>query len=488
MIVNTARLLFALFAAACLLPFPIAAAEDRLPAEVAAALKAAAIPPSAVAVEVHEAGSPRTSLTFNATRAMNPASTMKLVTTFAALELLGPNFQWKTQTWTTGALNGDTLEGDLLLKGGGDPKLTLENLWLLARALRARGLRQIRGDIVFDRSYFESGAHDPARFDTEPLRPYNVGPDALLVNFKAIRFGFIPNPERGIALVVPEPKPAQLELLQSVRLAEGPCGDWRARLKADFQSNANSARIVFSGLYPTACGEQTWNVALLSHPNYVYGVFRQIWEELGGTLSGGWRDGAIPSTARLVYTLDSASLAEIVRDINKYSNNVMARQLYLTLSAEVLKAPASNERSAQVIKSWLAQKKLDSAELVLENGSGLSRQERISAVSLARILDAAFRSAVMPELIASLPLVAYDGTMKRRLKFDSVAGQAHIKTGSLSDVRSIAGYVLDRMGRRQVVVFFINHPNAGAGQAAQDALLRWVYEHNERNDGRISER
>ena len=483
MIVTPARLLIALLAAVCALPHHASAADDRLPAEVAAALKAAAIPVSAVAVEVHEAGTQRTSLTVNATRAMNPASTMKLVTTFAALELLGPNFLWKTQAWTTGTLSGDVLEGDLLLKGSGDPKLTLENLWLLARALRARGLRQIRGDIVFDRSYFESGAHDPARFDAEPLRPYNVGPDALLVNFKAIRFGFVPSPERGVALVIAEPKPAQIELVQSVRLADGPCGDWRARLKADFQSTASSARIVFSGLYPSACGEQHWHVALLSHPNYVYGVFRQIWEELGGTLSGSWRDGAIAPTARLVYTLDSSSLAEIVRDINKYSNNVMARQLFLTLSAEMLKLPGSNERSAQVIQSWLAQKKLDSAELVLENGSGLSRQERISAVGLARVLDTAFRSAVMPELMASLPLVASDGTMKRRLKFDSIAGQAHIKTGSLSDVRSIAGYVLDRMGRRQVVVFFINHPNANAGQAAQDALLRWVYERNSDRNG-----
>ena len=460
-----------------------AAADDNLPAEVASALKAAAIPLTAVAAQVQEAGTQRPALAFNATRPMNPASTMKLVTTFAALELLGPNFLWKTQAWTSGSLSGDVLEGDLLLKGSGDPKLTLENLWLLARALRARGLRQIRGDIVFDRSYFESGAHDPARFDAEPLRPYNVVPDALLVNFKTIRFSFVPNAERGAALVLPEPKPAQIELVQSVRLTDGPCGDWRARLKADFQSSASSARIVFSGLYPSACGEQHWHVALLSHPNYVYGVFRQIWEELGGTISGNWRDGSVPGTARLLYTLDSSSLSEIVRDINKYSNNVMARQLYLTLSAEILKMPANNERSAQVIKSWLAQRKLDSAELVLENGSGLSRQERISAANLAHVLDAAFRSAVMPELMASLPLVAYDGTMKRRLKFDSVAGQAHIKTGSLSDVRSIAGYVLDRMGRRQVVVFFINHPNANAGQAAQDALLRWVYERNGERTG-----
>ncbi len=463
-----------------------AVADDAPPPEVVAALKSAGIPLSAVAIQVQPvqngaAHLPR--LAVNAARAMNPASTMKLVTSFAALELLGPTFTWKTQAFITGTLNGDTLEGDLILKGGGDPKLTIENFWLLARGLRARGLRHIRGNLILDRSYFETGEHDPSRFDAEPLRPYNVGPDALLVNFKSVIFTFVPNIERGTAQVITEPRLPQLELVQSVRLSDGPCNDWRARLKADFQNTAGSARAVFSGFYPASCGEKTWPVALLSHPNYIEGVFRQVWEDMGGTLGGTARDGATPAGARLVHLQESPSLAEVVRDINKYSNNVMARQMFLTLSAEVLKQPGSNERSAQVVKSWLAQRGLDLPELVLENGSGLSRIERISAGGMARVLDAAFASAVMPELMASLPVVAQDGTMRRRLKTDGIAGQAHIKTGSLSDVRTIAGYVLDRAGQRNIVVFIINHPNAVAGQAAQDALLRWVYAADGSNGG-----
>ena len=217
-------------------------------------------------------------------------------------------------------------------------------------------------------------------------------------------------------------------------------------------------------------------MALLSHQEYVAGVFRKLWEDMGGSLRGRIREGTVPPAARLIATQDSTSLAEIVRDINKYSNNVMARQLYLTLSAELMGTPGRTDKSAAVIRGWLEQKQLAMPELVLENGSGLSREERISAGSLARMLVAAFRSPVMPELLASLPLVAYDGTMRRRLKFESIAGQAHIKTGSLTGVRSVAGYVLDRSGRRKAVVFIINHPNAAAGQGAQDALLRWAYE------------
>ena len=168
-------------------------ADDRLPPDVAASLKAAGIPLSAVGIVVQEVGVTRPSLALNATRAMNPASTMKLVTSFAALELLGPNFMWRPEAWASGSMSGDALEGDLILKGGADPKLTIENLWLFARALRARGLREIRGDLVLDRSYFDAAEHDPSRFDAEPQRPYNVGPDALLINFKAVRFGFSPH-------------------------------------------------------------------------------------------------------------------------------------------------------------------------------------------------------------------------------------------------------------------------------------------------------
>jgi D-alanyl-D-alanine carboxypeptidase/D-alanyl-D-alanine-endopeptidase (penicillin-binding protein 4) len=141
-----------------------------------------------------------------------------------------------------------------------------------------------------------------------------------------------------------------------------------------------------------------------------------------------------------------------------------------------MKQPGRYDRSSRAVQSWLQARGLDIPELVIENGSGLSRSDRISAGSLGRLLIAAYRSSVMPEFIASMPLVAYDGTLRKRMKFDSVAGQAHIKTGSLGDVRSIAGYVLDRTGRRVAVVFIVNHANAGAGQAAQDAVLKWVYE------------
>ena len=467
------------FAVRVLLLFQTAATiacAQALPPAVEQALKRAQIPLSATAAFVQEVDGDRPLLAHNAALAMNPASTMKLVTTYAALELLGPAYTWKTEAYASAGLQGDALAGNLILKGYGDPKLTLENFWLLLRKLRALGVREIRGDLVLDRSYFEAAEYDPAKFDAEPLRAYNVGPDALLLNFKAMRFQFVPDAQRKTVIVIAEPKPAGLAFTAAVRATEDSCGDWRARLKADFQSNGASAKASFTGSMPASCGERYWNASLLAQPDYVYGVFRQLWEELGGTIAGGWKDGAVPANAKLLAASESASNAELVRDINKFSNNVMARQLFLTLSAELLKLPGRSDRSAQVVQSWLAQKGLDFPELVLENGAGLSRQERISARNMGRLLLDAWRSAVMPELVSSLPLVAYDGTMRRRLRFESIAGQAHIKTGSLADARTLAGFVLDKTGRRHAVVLFINHTNAAAGQAAQDALLQWVYE------------
>ncbi len=462
---------------AAALTAPAGRAAEVLPPPIAAALARAGIPQSAVALVVQEVDASKPALSFNAGQPLNPASVMKLVTTFAALELLGPTFTWRTEAYLAGPLAGDVLDGDLVLKGYGDPRLTIEHFWLLVRSLRARGLREIRGDLVLDRAFFETSDHDPARFDGEPLRPYNVGADALLVNYKTVRFQFVPDPATKAVAIVPEPRLAQLEVANAVRAADGACGDWRAALKLDLQPrNGGGARAGFSGSMPASCGERTWNVALFTHREYVYGVFRQLWEELGGTLRGRVRDGAAPALARPFAVYESPSAAEVVRDMNKFSNNVMARQVFLTLSAETLKLPGRYDRSAHVVQSWLAGRGLEMPELVIENGSGLSRADRISAGGLARMLVAAYRSSVMPEFIASMPLVAYDGTLRKRMKFESVAGQAHVKTGSLSDVRSIAGYVLDRNARRLAVVFIVNHANAGAGQAAQDAVLRWAYE------------
>jgi D-alanyl-D-alanine carboxypeptidase/D-alanyl-D-alanine-endopeptidase (penicillin-binding protein 4) len=442
------------------------AAWGELPRTVLQALKTGGIPPHAVGAVVQELGTARPTLVHEAQDTMNPASVMKLVTTYAALELLGPAFRWKTEAFLDG--------NDVVLKGYGDPKLNYESFWMLLRNLRSRGLGDIRGDLVLDRSYFGQVAE--ARIDDDSFRPYNVTPDALLVNFKSLRFNFAP--VDSTVRVFAEPALPGLEVVNTLKLAEGGCPEgkaFRSLIQADFRSKP--PRASFTGAYPLSCGEKELNVALYEPQDYVAAMVKQLWAEMGGSWAGVVRQGSASPNAKLVYLHESEPLAEIVRDINKFSNNVMARQLYLTLAAEMGGPPARPELALAAIRQLFVSRNIKAPELVIENGSGLSRVERASAGTIAAVLHAAWRSSVMPEFVSSLPVVAADGTMKKRLLNAGVAGHAHIKTGLLQDVRSIAGYVLDKNGRRHLVVMIINHPRASSeGEPALNAMLESVYE------------
>jgi D-alanyl-D-alanine carboxypeptidase/D-alanyl-D-alanine-endopeptidase (penicillin-binding protein 4) len=458
---------------ALLLALP--AMAESLPPSVARALKQAGIPPAAAGIYVREAGAPRPALALNAGEPMNPASVMKLLTTYAALELLGPAYTWRTEVYGTDALRGDTLEGDLVIKGYGDPKLNLENFWLLTRRLRLTGLRDIRGDLVLDASYFAVAGGDPGAFDKRPFRAYNVPPEALLVNYRVINLTLAPDPERRGVRVTADPVPAPLHLVNNLRLTQAPCDDWRGELKADIRPGPEPALVALNGSYSANCGEKSYLLALFDSERYAHGLFRELWSQQGGSFEGGVRQGEVPAGARLLLTHTSPPLTEVVRDVNKFSNNVMARQLFLALGAEYSGPPATLEKSRAALQQWLQGKGLRFPELVMENGSGLSRTERISAAHLGELLLSAFASPVMPEFMASLPVSGVDGTMKKRMNGSGIAGQAHIKTGLLEGVRTMAGYVLDARGRRVVVVALVNHPNAGAAEPVLDALLEWVY-------------
>lgn len=449
----------------------LAQAADRLPPPVAQALQAAGIPTAHVAVVVQEPGKHFTHLNVNAAQPMNPASVMKLLTTYAGLEILGPAYTWRTELRTRAMPMNGVLAGDIYLRGSGDPRLSLEQFWLLLRQLRAQGVREIRGDLVLDRSALQVVAADTP-FDDQPMRPYNVQPDALLLNWKALRLQLDILADTATVRVRSEPMPANLDIANRLLISNEACGEWRERLRAEvLPLSGERFQLVLNGVYPRSCGEQTWNVGVLDHPHYVAGVFRELWEELGGSFRGTVRDGIAPPDASVLAAIDSPPLSELIRDINKFSNNVMARQLFLTLGGRG--APEADA----AVRAWLARRNLSMPELVLENGAGLSRRERISAISLTRLLDTAWESALMPEFVASLPIAAMDGTMKKRLRDSAAAGQAHLKTGTLDGVKTLAGYVRNKNGKWQIVVFLINHANAAAGQAAQDALVQWVSEH-----------
>ena len=453
--------------AALIASFPLLAMAVELPSTVTAALRDAGIPLSSVGIIVQRVDAPAALIRHNAQQAMNPASVMKLVTTYAALELLGPAHTWKTEALSDAALVNGELQGNLYLRGSGDPRLTLEAFGMLLRQLHNRGIRRINGDVVLDRSAFSLPPHDPARFDNEPLRPYNVGPDALLVNLKSLQLTLLPDPAQRTVRIITETPDEGVEFGNRLTLVDEACGDWREKLRVSVQGEA----IELAGKFPASCGEKALYLAPWPADVQLGRLFRALWRELGGTLQGKVREGTVPRAAGRLAVHESPPLPAIIRDVNKYSNNVMARQIFLSLDAE---RPATTEGAQRRVLAWLVEKGLRQTEVRLDNGSGLSRHERISAEGLSQLLLAAWRSPVMPELMSSLPLAGIDGTLKNRLGERATQGRAHLKTGYLEGARALAGYVLDASGQRWVFVFLVNDPKSLQGKAAMDALLSWL--------------
>ena len=446
----------------------LAQARAQLPEQVSRALKQAGIPESHVGVVVQDIDAPVPLIAHGEQRALNPASVMKLVTTLAALDLLGPAHTFQTRVLTEGEIRNDVLDGNLVLQGGGDPSLTLERFWLLLRELRAKGLREIRGELVVDGGYYSPPPPD-APFDAYPLRPYNTAPAALVVNFNVLSL-WLGLGNGGVNARL-EPSVTSPVLVNQLQTGAGACNGWRDQ----FTPRLEDGRLILPGRYPVSCGEQGMTLNLLAPEATAYAYFRPLWRELGGVPPVLVQSRPARPEAQSLLVFESAPLSQLVRDTNKYSNNLMAKMLFLNLGAERFGPPATQEKGNRAIQAWLRENALELPELVLDNGAGLSRSARISAASLARLMIWAADRPAYYEFAASLPAAGLEGTQKKRLDEGStLTGRAWLKTGTLDNARSLAGYVLGPDGHRRVLVFLINDPKAAAAGKAQEALLEWA--------------
>lgn len=443
------------------------AALAELPSPVSAALQLTGIPDTHVGLVIQEVGAPEPRLAHGEGRSFNPASVMKLLTTLAALDGIGPAHTWQTAVLAAGEVREGRLLGDLILRGGGDPGLTLERFWLLLREIRARGILHIQGDVILDNGLYAIEPADPGAFDQEPLRAYNAQPAALLINHNALSLRLRPH----AATLEGQLDPPALKLdLAAQAVSQARCGDWQEDLR--FTRQGDTLRV--EGRFPDGCGErQTW-LNLLGPDENTAAVFLSLWRELGGSVGGQVRPGSSPEDARPVLEFASQPLGRLVADVNEYSNNVMAKMLFLNLGAHRFGPPATWQKGRDAVRAWLADQGLKFPELVLENGSGLSRIERISAASLARLLNFAATRPAFHEFAASLPALGREGTLKNRLPDSAAAGRAWLKTGTLNGARNLAGYYLDETGRRHILVLLINHPRAPYGALVQDSLIGWA--------------
>jgi len=490
-----------------------------LPEPVARLMQAARIPDTAAGIVVLRGDT--VLLAHNPQQVMQPASTMKLFTAMTALEQLGPVFRGRTELRSSADVEQGVLRGDLIVRGGADADFNEDVLTHMLQALRNQGISTISGDVVLDRQLFQPARTDIGQppFDEYPWAYYNVVPDALLVNTNLLKLEL--RAVGGKLSILTMPDMENVAVRSDLRMTDATCAQWEQGWRTpDFVRSGDRIDVVLHGSFPRDC-VKTVNINVLDTHDYLARLVRATWRKLGGTLTGVVREATAPApllasttpanvdsdaaapvappapvpaaaaapATRLLAEHVSRALPEVLRDVNKNSDNTLARTLFLSLgSLEADPALGSrplppdglntttSARAEAAIRTWLQQHNIDSTGLVLDNGSGLSRLERATPAQLAGVLQAGLKSNWMPEFLSSLPIAATDGTMRRRLKDSPAAARARIKTGSLNGVIAIAGYVQDANNQPVVVVALLNDPRVagGAGRAVLDALIDWV--------------
>jgi D-alanyl-D-alanine carboxypeptidase/D-alanyl-D-alanine-endopeptidase (penicillin-binding protein 4) len=459
----------------------------QLPEPVSKLMAAAAIPEDAIGIVVMRGNT--SVLSHMAARPMQPASTMKLVTTLVGLEQLGPVFRGRTELRSSAEVVKGVLKGDLVLRGGADADMSGDELERMLQSLRNQGIKRIDGKLVIDRQLFNPTRTDVGipPFDESPEAYYNVIPDALLVNKNMLLLDMRSN-DKALQLSM-EPTLEKVSVMSNMTLIDADCAKWEDgwKLPEVVRERGGKLKVILNGSFPKNCARSN-SINVIDRQEYVDRLFRRKWREVGGEIRGATVEGGTPPESRLLAAHVSRNLPEVVRDINKPSDNTLARTVFLSLGSleadpllgsRPITGVATETtliRSDLAVRNWMRGHQIDDTGLVTENGSGLSRLEKISPQQMAGLLQAGLRSHWAPEFQASLPIVAVDGTMRKRLKDSPAASRARLKTGTLRNVVAVAGYVTDASGQQCVVVAMINSDNVkdGKGRAVLDALVDWV--------------
>lgn len=448
---------------------------QSLPASLQTAWQKTGLPESALSLVVQELDGPEL-ISINPNTPRNPASVMKLVTTWAALLGLGPEYRWRTglyaENFSVDAQG--SLKGPLYIKAAGDPVFSIEDLWSLLRNLRLRGVKNL-SEVVIDRSVFGSVSVDTYAFDGAGDRPYNASPDAMVVGLGAARLVFQPDKKNKQWIAFIDPPLPGVRIDNQLKWSNQQCPGVPA-VQTQVQPSGGGLTLVASGQAAGSCGEFSLYRLALKQPEFFEAVFRMLWRELGGTLARGFRAGQLPAHADLIVWHDSVPLGDVIRLVNKQSNNLMANHLLLSLGTLAVSKGAQNHHGASMAIRLLNNEGINTTGWEIDNGSGLSRTAAVTAAGLAGMLQSAWRSNLMPEFMSSMAISGVDGTVRRRMRDDGVRGQAHLKTGTLRDARALAGYVLGQSGRRYALVSIVNHAQSAAIRPFNDALIEWLAE------------
>ncbi|WP_206057551.1 D-alanyl-D-alanine carboxypeptidase/D-alanyl-D-alanine-endopeptidase [Nitrincola schmidtii] len=463
------------FCAMFLAVFFSSSVNAQLPESLRQAIQSQSLPADAMGIWVKPVDSAVPIVSHNADRLFNPASTIKVATTLAALLELGPAYTWPTSFRSTAPVENGVLRGDLIIRGTGDPGAVSEEHWRMLRDLqRMTGLRRIEGNVILDASYFMLPTEDPGAFDGQPYRAYNQLAYALHVNSNSIRFHIIP--EGNSIRIEAEPPLPGLKINNQLTRGNGNCDAWQRGIRYDVGRN----EVTFSGAYPVNCGNYELLRTAVAPDFNAAELFRLHWAQWGGEITGDIlsHQGAALNYSHTLMVHHSRPLADLIKVANKWSHNVMTRHMALSVGASRMGPPATLEKARVSLIEVLREAGVNTQGMFIDNGSGLSRVARISPNQLGQILQVGWDSPRRPEFISSLSISGIDGTTRRQYRNNAAAGQKHLKTGLLNQVSAITGYVRNRCNEDVMVVLLINHPEAhlGHGTRMQQTLMDWVYQ------------
>ncbi|MFH1262082.1 MAG: D-alanyl-D-alanine carboxypeptidase/D-alanyl-D-alanine-endopeptidase [Pseudomonadota bacterium] len=382
------------------------------------------LPPGRYGIEFRELRSGKLLFSDGAENLLNPASTIKVLTSAAALSKLGPDFRFKTLVSKSG--------NDLCLIGRGDPSLVDETMWLLVEEARRKGVQKIAGDLIADDSYFPATRDHGIEFEGDGERAFTAPIGALSTNFNSLTIHAEPTEIGQPPRLFLDPELPLFRLRNRARTAPNAV---KGDLSASIDRSGDSFVVTVGGKVSARTERMTIYRAVPDPAIYAAALFAEHFRRAGGTIAGKIRGGVCPATAAPLFEFSSKPLSHVVFDLNKFSNNFIAEMILRSIGDK-----PEPESGLRTMRDWLPAHGIPAPGVVVENGSGLSRKTRISARMIVEILRAASTDLkVAPEFLSSFGIAGIDGTLHRRFVGTPAESRLRAKSGSLSGVISLAG-------------------------------------------------
>jgi len=451
-------------------------ASEILPADISYLIQKNGFSKNELGIYIKETKSNKIVTALNIDKQMTPASVIKVYSAYSILLELGYDYRWSTNFYYTGGYNKGTV-GDLVVQAQGDPTLNSRDIPQIVKALKKKGIRRIKRNIVIDRSYFTVPKRDSSHFDKNIYSAYNAMPDALMFNEHTSKFTI--RPRKGRAEVNKQIPGNSYRVSNNIKIVNGSCRGTRAYPTISVDHSAATPILRLSGNLSSHCGKRYYTYVITKPYKEFYAALVNELRRQGISYNGKMRLYSVPKGSKKVYTHYSNTLEKIISTTSKKSNNVFARHLLLTLGAKIYGAPSNLNKGRRAVEHVLNRYRLvNSSKTCIDNGCGLSRESRVTARNMSRVLDHAFKS-YGSRWMRTLSIAGVDGTIKRRFRSTIVKNRAWMKTGTLDKVKNISGYLQSNAGELYTVVILVNSKRAKwAGAKLQNEIMKWLVNYN----------